>query len=151
VDVTYAKQPRLVGFTDLAGFGPVNIRAVNEDRVLALTGVAGIHVLERGAIPLLNHKPVPGLSGEAGAQLLYSIEVPTGTRELRFETYGGSGDISLYVKRGTPPTTVDYDERSTRAGTIEATFSANPQPGTWHVRVVGEARFSGVTLRSRYR
>jgi hypothetical protein len=151
VDVTNAKAPRVVGFTDLAGFGPINLRAVGDDRVLALTGIAGIHVLEGRAIPLVNRKPVTGLSGQPGAQLLYSIEVPAGTRELRFQTDRGTGDITLYVKRGAPPTTTDFDARSMQPGTTEATLTIDPQPGTWYVRVVGETTFSDVALWSTYR
>ena len=49
IDVTNPKMPQVVGYTDVGGFGPVNIRALSQDRVLALTGIAGIHVLERAA------------------------------------------------------------------------------------------------------
>jgi hypothetical protein len=49
IDVTNVQAPKIVGHVDLGGYGPVNIRAIGETRLLGLTGIAGIHVLETRA------------------------------------------------------------------------------------------------------
>ncbi|MGH9159989.1 MAG: pre-peptidase C-terminal domain-containing protein [Vicinamibacteraceae bacterium] len=155
IDISHPRWPRHVGFTDIGGYGPVNMRAIGDNRVLALTGIAGIHVFEPaasdGATPLVNHRPVIGLSGDRGTELLYTIDVSSRARVLRFLTLGRRGDITLLVKRGAAPTTTDYDARSTRPGSHEATQIIRPQPGTWYVKIVGETKFDRVVLLGSYR
>jgi serine protease len=53
------------------------------------------------ATPLTNRVAVGGLSGAGGNEVLYSFEATAG-KTLSFLTYGGSGNVSLYVKRGQP-------------------------------------------------
>ena len=67
---------------------------------------------ESSARTLLNMTPVKGLSGAAGAQHLYVIDVPVGATNLSFLTYGGTGDVSLYVRYSETPTTTTYDASS---------------------------------------
>lgn len=101
------------------------------------------------AIPLTNKVPLGGLSGSAGSEKLYSIEVPAGARMLNVLTYGGSGNVSIYVSAGDAPTTEDYDHRSARPGNNETVRVRNPEADTYYIRVVGAAAFSGVTLQAR--
>jgi hypothetical protein len=49
--------------------------------------------------------PVTGISGAAGSELYFSIEVPAGQTKLEISMSGGTGDADLYVKRGALPTT----------------------------------------------
>jgi hypothetical protein len=151
IDVTYAKRPRILNVTDLAGYGVVNVRAIGGHRLLALTGTAGVHILESNATALENHVPVRDLEGKRGAELLFRIEVPEGARELCLETHSGKGDITLYTKLGDPPTASDYDARSKRPKTREEITIRNPKPGTWFVKVIGETAFERVTLKATYR
>lgn len=151
IDVANPTQPRIVHTTDLAGFGPVNVRAIDDHRVVVLTGIAGMHVLESNATPLENHVPVYDLGGARGAELLFRIDVPEGARELCLETYGGKGNITLYARHGEPPTATEYDERSSRPKTKEQTRTRDPKAGTWFVKVVGESAFERVTLKAMYR
>ncbi len=151
IDVSNAKRPRIVNVTDLAGYGVVNVRAIGNHRLLALTGIAGMHILESSATLLENHVPVYDLEGARRAELLFRIEVPAGARELCLETYGGNGDITLYTKLGDPPTATDYDQRSRRPKTKEQITVRNPKPGTWFVKIVGESPFERVTLKASYR
>src|SRR3546814_4529646 len=60
------------------------------------------------ATPLTNMAPVSGLAGAAGSEVLYSFEAQAGAT-LSFMTYGGSGDVSMYVSFEAEPTTSDYD------------------------------------------
>src|SRR3546814_9365864 len=63
------------------------------------------------ATPLTNKVPVSGLAGAAGSEVLYSFEAQAGAT-LSFMTYGGSGDVSMYVSFEAEPTT--SDRKSTR-------------------------------------
>ena len=57
------------------------------------------------ATPLTNGVAVTGVSGAAGSDKLYSLDVPAGATGLKFVTTGGTGDADLYVKFGSAPTT----------------------------------------------
>ncbi|HYN00612.1 MAG TPA: PPC domain-containing protein, partial [Aestuariivirgaceae bacterium] len=60
---------------------------------------------------LQNGVPVSGLSGATGAQLRYTLEVPAGSSNLRFQISGGSGDADLYVRFGNQPSLSAFDCR----------------------------------------
>lgn len=103
------------------------------------------------ATPITNQVPVTGVSGAAGSEALYSITVPEGvTGPLSVLTYGGSGDVSVYVSFEAEPTTEEYDARSVRPGTNE-TVRINPaQAGTYYIKLVGVRAYSNVTLQARH-
>lgn len=103
------------------------------------------------AVPeLVNGTPETGLSGAAGDALLYRIEVPAGARHLRVLSYGGSGDVTLTLRHGEPPTDGAYDLRSARPGNSEVAHVAAPVAGTWYVRIVGERAFARLALRASF-
>ncbi len=97
------------------------------------------------AIALTNKVALGGLSGAAGSGTLYSFEAAAG-KPVSFVTYGGTGNISLYVSAGQEPTAAAHDAKSTRAGNAESVRFTAPVAGTYYVRVVGEAAYSGVSL-----
>src|SRR5690606_28338609 len=79
-----------------------------------------------------------------------TLEVPSGATNLVFQISGGSGDADLYVRRGSPPTTSQWDCRPYRTGNNESCSFSSPASGTWHVMVRGYTSFSGVTLTASY-
>ena len=95
---------------------------------------------------LENGVAVTGLSGNAGTELRFTLEVPAGAENLVFQMSGGSGDADLYVRRGSPPTTTSYDCRPYLNGNNETCSFASPQSGTWHVMVRGYTSFASVSL-----
>lgn len=97
------------------------------------------------ATPLTNKVAVGGLSGAAGNERLYSFEAAAG-RTLSFVTYGGTGNISLYVGEGVEPTATAFKGKSTRSGNAETVRITAPKAGTYYVKIVGEAAYSGVSL-----
>jgi lysyl endopeptidase len=99
---------------------------------------------------LSNGVPVTGLSGSAGTELRYTLEVPSGASNLSFVTSGGSGDADLYVRYGSAPTTSTYTCRSTGSTNSETCSVASPQAGTWHVLVRGYSAFSGASLTGSF-
>jgi len=73
----------------------------------------------------------------AGSTILYWFTLPNTARELRITTSPGAGDLDLYVRRATPPTTTvgGFDCRSWNAGNSENCTMLSPQPGIWYVLI----------------
>ncbi|WMJ67776.1 S8 family serine peptidase [Stenotrophomonas sp. 24(2023)] len=95
--------------------------------------------------PLTNKVPFAGASGAAGSETVFRFEAQAG-KPLSVLTYGGSGNVSLYLAQGRVPSATDNDARSTRPGNSETVRVAAPAAGAWYVKVVGEAAFSGVSI-----
>lgn len=101
-------------------------------------------------IDLANGVPLTGMSGAAGEQLVFALEVPDGALALNLRSYGGSGDVSMYVQFGEPGDADSYDAKSTRAGNTETVVIGRPQAGTYYVTLVGEQAFDGVNVRGSF-
>jgi serine protease len=97
------------------------------------------------ATPLTNKVAVGGLSGAGGSEVLYSFEAQAG-KVLSLLTYGGSGNVSVYVSQGKEPTATAFDAKSTRPGNSETVRFTAPVAGTYYIKVVGESAFSGVSI-----
>jgi hypothetical protein len=82
-----------------------------------------------------------------GGALNYTYAVPAGKTAMKFETSGGSGDVDLYVKWGSAPTTTSYDCRPYAAGNAEACTFNPAKTGTYYVMLRAYSSFSGVTLK----
>jgi len=104
---------------------------------------AGVPLLENGV-------PVGGLEGGDGAEAVFRIEVPAGASNLRVLSYGGSGDVTLYVAHDRIPTATDFDGRSQRPGNNETIAIAAPAPGTWFVKLAGVRAFRNVSVRASF-
>ncbi|MFC5578320.1 S8 family serine peptidase [Lysobacter niabensis] len=100
--------------------------------------------------PLANGVPVSGLSGAAGSQAYYRLDVPAGASSLTFTLQGGTGDADLFVKRGFEPNDVIFDCVSAGGTSNETCSFTAPQAGTWFVRIVAFSAYSGVTLTGTY-
>ena len=103
-----------------------------------------------GGNQLSNGVPVSGLSGSAGTERRYTIQVPAGRSQLQLRMSGGSGDADLYVRQGSAPTTSSYNCRPYLTGNSETCTFNSPAAGTWHVMVRGYGSFSGVSLVGSY-
>jgi len=90
-----------------------------------------------------------GLSGAAGSDNFYQIDVPANT-SLTVQMAGGSGDADLYVKKGAQPTSADFDCRPFQNGNAETCSINVTQATTVHVLVKGYAVYSGVSLTASY-
>ncbi|MUV15262.1 S8 family peptidase [Noviluteimonas gilva] len=98
------------------------------------------------ALPLASRGAVVGQAAGSGASSLYRITVPAGATQLNVRTYGGTGDVSLYLSRDTVPSTTAYGWRSSHAGIAEAIVVSRPGAGVYYVRVQGEQASSGFTV-----
>jgi serine protease len=102
------------------------------------------------ATALSNGAALTGVSGAAGSQALYKIDVPAGARSLILRTFGGTGDVTLYVKNGSVPTTSGYDSMAAHVGNNESVVSAKPVAGTYYVLVVGVKDFANLSVQGTY-
>ncbi len=100
------------------------------------------------ATPLVNKVAVTGLSGAAASEALYSFDAQAGA-VLSFMTYGGTGNVSMYVSFDAEPSTTVSDAKSTRVGNSETVRFTAPKTGTYYIKLVGAAAYSGVTLVAR--
>ncbi len=95
---------------------------------------------------LSNGVPVSAISVAKSASAIYTMVVPAGRPSLSFKSSGGSGDVDMYVKLGSAPTTTSFLKSSAGNTTAEAVTIAAPAAGTYYVMLYGYAATSGVTL-----
>lgn len=115
----------------------------------AYTGVtlqARYEAAQEKVTPLVNGVPVRGLTGAAGGETFFSIEVPAGQDFLNIEIAGGTGNADLYVRKGSKPTTSNWDQRSDRFGNQDRIEIARPDAATWFILLRGQQAYSDVTL-----
>lgn len=98
-----------------------------------------------GGGKLSNGVPVTA-SGAQNSQTFYSLDVPAGATNLKFATSGGTGDVDLFVKFGSQPTTTSYDCRPFKNGNAESCAITTAKTGTYHVMLVGFASYANVSL-----
>ncbi|OHB62622.1 MAG: hypothetical protein A2Y77_02005 [Planctomycetes bacterium RBG_13_62_9] len=104
------------------------------------------------AVPseLTNGATETGISGGDNSEIFYYIDVPAGQSSLEVNTWGGSGDIDLFIKRGSMPSMFDFDDRSFGGGTVEEVSITNPTAGRYYIMLRGITDYSGVRLRAVY-
>lgn len=99
---------------------------------------------------LVNRVPANN-QGSPGAPLYYSVAVPAGTDVVTFRTFGGIGDVDLYLGAvGQTPTTTAFARRSAHAGNAETITLTAPAAGTYYLMVRSDRAFSGVTVMTAY-
>lgn len=89
---------------------------------------------------------VSGLSGAAGSAAYWTVQVPAGASNLSIAASGGTGDVDLYLRAGSQPTTTTYDCRPYLSGNNETCTIPAPAAGTYHVMLRGYSAYSGVSL-----
>lgn len=95
-------------------------------------------------------QPVTGLSATTGNWIYYRIKVPTGGTNLVVTTAGGTGDVDLYLRYGTSPTTTVYDCRPYVSGNNESCSISLPNEGDYYIGLYAYTSYSGVTLSGSY-
>ena len=65
---------------------------------------------------------------------------------MTFTTSGGSGDLDMYVKAGSAPTTSSYDCRPYESGNNEVCSIDNPAAGTYYVMLRGYSSYNNASL-----
>ncbi|GAB4193521.1 MAG: hypothetical protein Tsb002_24060 [Wenzhouxiangellaceae bacterium] len=105
---------------------------------------------------LTNRQAITDINGLifdiAQSQQYFEFEVPAGASRVSFETSAGIGDLAMYVKRGSRPTTSSFDYSDGGTGTNASRTITNPLAGTYHVMLdaAGDFGYSGVNLIANY-
>ncbi|MFL5358547.1 M4 family metallopeptidase [Archangium sp.] len=100
--------------------------------------------------PLTNGVAITGISGAAGSQKFYYLDVPAG-KASTFATSGGTGDADLYVKVGSQPTTASYTCRPYLSGNAETcNIAAQTTTQRMHVMLNAFSAYSSVSLKGSY-
>ncbi|MEW6990952.1 M4 family metallopeptidase [Colwelliaceae bacterium 6441] len=98
----------------------------------------------------LENGVIVNVSGNAQQVSYFTLEVPTGATNLSIATTGGSGDVDLYVKALSKPTTESYDCRPYQDGNEESCDISDIQSGTYHVMLVGYTDYANVSLKASF-
>ncbi|QRN98801.1 M4 family metallopeptidase [Archangium violaceum] len=102
-------------------------------------------------VVLTNGGTVTGISASADTwSCTYTLAVPAGSTNLKFDLSGGTGDGDMYVKFGSAPTSSSYDCRPYAGGNTESCSFASPQTGTYYVKIYGYSAASGMSLKGAY-
>lgn len=122
------------------------------DAAAAVDLALGIAPPAETAVPLGNGQVLGGQSGGTGSSALYALQVPAGARSLNLRTYGGSGDVTMYVKAGSAPANdgSNADFKSARPGNTEVATIATPKATTYYIRVVGVAAYKDLSVLGLY-
>ena len=116
--------------------------ALNGPRTVAVTlAILRVVDLESGV-------PITDLAGAAGSERLFRIRAPEGTASLLVETFGGTGDLDIFLRYGDVPDPWHglYDCGSWNWGNDEFCMLGGPPPGDWLILVLGWTDYSGATL-----
>lgn len=98
---------------------------------------------------LIKGQVLNGLSGSTNQESFYYIDLPNGASNLKVSLSGGSGDADLYVKKGSKPTSSDYDCRPFRNGNNES-CTVDLAEGRYFVMLKGYRSYAGVSLVADY-
>lgn len=111
---------------------------------------ASVTVFGGTAAPLSAGESVGPLSGATGSQQLWKLDVPPEAYNVQFATSGGSGNVNLYGRYGSPPTFTSFDCRSSGTATVETCRMNLGQAGTYYVLLHGASGYSDVSLTGSY-
>ncbi len=114
--------------------------------LLLLTSVA-----QSTPITLTNGMPATGVSGAAGSQQFYVIDVPLYQSWLDITTSGGTGNLQVYSSFDAEPTTKVYDFWSHVEGTDQSITVRYPHRGPWYIMLLGTSPYTDVTLKADHR
>jgi serine protease len=138
------------GDTTPESTGTFFVNISNASGATVADGQAVGTILNDDPVVLDNDSPLGGLQAGIGQQLLYSFQVPAGASDLTFTTSGGVGDVDLFVKFGSAPSTSVFDCSSTGPTTDETCSIPTAQAGTYYILLDAYSDIAGVTLTSRY-
>ncbi|QLE85557.1 S8 family peptidase [Shewanella sp. Scap07] len=98
----------------------------------------------------LSNNTAVTVSGQAGSETMYFIDVPAGASNFSVNLAGGSGDADIYVQQGSAPTQSSYQCRPYKNGNNESCSFSSPTAGKWYVMVRGYSSYSNATLTASY-
>jgi vibriolysin len=131
-----AREATVKAAADLYGAGSAAVTSVNEG-----WNAVGVPVPPTWTVI----STTSNVSGATGSKTNFSYVTPAGATAMRFATTGGTGDLDMYVKFGSAPTTSSYDCMSAGATSAESCTIMGAKQGTYYVLFDGYSAYSGVT------
>lgn len=101
-------------------------------------------------VPLTNGVAQTNQSAVLNAENNYSLDVPAGATSLKFATTGGTGNVGMYVRFASKPTSTVFDCTSSAAGSVQTCNIPTAQAGTYFLMLKGITAFSGVNVTGSY-
>ncbi len=90
-------------------------------------------------------------SGLSGGDRYYAIFVPQGAKNLKFETFGGSGNADLYVGINFWPSASSFHYKSNGSSNTESIALPSPYSGYWYmVLVKANSAYSNLSIKASY-
>lgn len=86
------------------------------------------------------------LSGETHSERHFQINVPPRQSTLEIMTFGGTGDLDLFVRFGHPASRRNSDYFSQGLSNDERIVINEPQEGVWYIMIYGVGTYSGASL-----
>jgi hypothetical protein len=155
VELTFATDNEGVAAVSTAGVVQGLGDGEAEITVTAGSASAAASVTVEIAVVMLElDEPEAGLDGPTLGQRYFTVDVPPGeeNRVLLVRLKGGTGDADMAIRLGSRPAEGNVDCVSATdpnvIDNIEFCAVMSPEPGTWHVSVVGYAAYEDVTLRA---
>lgn len=156
VEATFQSRDEAVAEVNLSGLVTAVADGSTEIVVRAESAMTEVEITVEAE--LADGVPVTGLAGDENSEVFFEIEVAPGEGDgkvLQIRTGSGQGDVDLFVRFGAPASVQAFDclgildsETSDTPVNGEICSIANPEPGTWHVMVLGFAEYDGVTLEA---
>ncbi|MBX3161493.1 MAG: M4 family metallopeptidase [Deltaproteobacteria bacterium] len=151
---SYQCRPYLDGNAETCTFAPpqagtywVMLNAYTAYSGLTITGK---YAADTGGDPFLtNGVAVTGIAGAASSAGYWRITTPA-AKKLTIKISGGTGDVDLYTRFGSRPTTSTYACRPYLTGNTETCTTNSTQAGDYYVMLRGYTAYSGVSLIASY-
>ncbi|MDN5360633.1 MAG: hypothetical protein PWQ84_1696 [Thermotogaceae bacterium] len=90
---------------------------------------------------------VSDISDNSWGVKYYTISVPATCTRVIVNTFGGTGNADLYIRRNHQPTTNNYLEKSENYNNNEKITLKDPQTGTYIIGVYAWSNYSGLNLK----
>jgi len=128
-----------------AGVYSILINGYNQFSDVSLIASYSTELPETG-IELHNDVAQWNITGAYQEEIDFWADVPANAKGLWVQTWGGSGDADLWVKKGSLPTKEDNDCLASTSGN-EETCTMSPDAGRYFIKVRGYDKFENVGLR----
>ncbi len=76
----------------------------------------------------------------------FRVQVPEGARGLHVRTHGGTGNVDLFVRKGSVPTNQTFDFASTNAGNDDGVDIDSPIGGAWKIGMYRASEYADVEI-----
>ncbi|MFT4926018.1 MAG: serine protease, partial [Phenylobacterium sp.] len=138
-----AEEQGQVGKDDYYGYGIVKAKAASD--YITTNGCSGTGS-GLTANQLTNNVAKTSLGEYIGTETMYTMYVPADATNINFATSGGTGDVDMYIRYGSAPTTSTYDCARWSSGNNETCATLTNTGGTYYIMLKANAAYADVSL-----